>query len=180
MTNAKNHPLFSNFNLGNENQVFEEVPLQKTSQPGAETNPIPEDIFKRFDRERIEWSENIENLSRQLKDIDTLAELQTRVYSERQKAVEYYHYLMTLLANKNREYRKKYKERFEFYSYSYDLRIKDDLKGSFIANDLSEIFSIKEALENHMKFMDKTIGTVDNIIFGIKHRISLEEYKRRL
>lgn len=170
MTDVKNHPLFSEF----ENNKPENFNKQ------SENISKDEDIFKRFDRERLEWTEKIEKLSRRLKDIDEIAILQTEVYSERQHAVEYYHYLMTLLANKNREYRKKYKERFEFYSNSYDYRVKDDIKSTFIANDLSEIYSIKEALDNHMKFMDKTIGTVDNIIFGIKHRISLEEYKRRL
>lgn len=174
--NIKDHPLFSSFE--NKEQVFEEVKLT----PAKNENEIEphDDIFQRFERERIEWTETIDSLSQQLKDLDNLAELQTHIYSERQKAVEYYHYLMALLSAKNREYRKKYKERFEFYSFSYDLRIKDDLKGTFIANDLSEIFAIKEALENHMKFIDKTIGTIDNIIFGIKHRISIEEYRRRL
>jgi hypothetical protein len=178
MQEAINHPLFSNFDSNKKPEIYEEVILTPENKNSFDDKD--EDIFKRFERERIEWTESIDNLSQQLREIDGLADLQTRVYSERQKAVEYYHYLMSLLANKNREYRKKYKDRFEFYSYSYDLRIKDDLKASFIANDLSEIFSIKEALENHMKFIDKTIGTVDNIIFGIKHRISIEEYKRRL
>lgn len=170
MTDVKNHPLFSEF----ENN--------KPENFNKQINDIPkdEDLFSRFDRERLEWTEKIEKLSRRLKDIDEIAILQTEVYSERQHAVEYYHYLMTLLANKNREYRKKYKERFEFYSNSYDYRVKDDVKSTFIANDLSEIYSIKESLDNHMKFMDKTIGTIDNIIYGVKHRISLEEYKRRL
>jgi hypothetical protein len=165
MTDIKNHPLFSEFGNLTPQQI---------------DKPEDEDIYQRFDRERLEWTNKIESLSVKLKEIDEMAILQTQVYSERQHAVEYYHYLMTLLANKNREYRKKYKERFEFYSNSYDYRVKDDIKNSFIANDLSDIFSIKESLDNHMKFMDKTIGTIDNIIYGIKHRISLEEYKRRL
>lgn len=165
MTDVKNHPLFSEFGNLTPQQI---------------DKPEDEDIFQRFDRERLEWTNKIESLSVKLKEIDEMAILQTQVYSERQHAVEYYHYLMTLLANKNREYRKKYKERFEFYSNSYDYRVKDDIKNSFIADDLSDIFSIKESLDNHMKFMDKTIGTIDNIIYGIKHRISLEEYKRRL
>lgn len=171
MSNIKNHPLFSEF----EKNKPENVNIQDT-----QNIILNEDIFQRFDRERLEWTIKIENLSRKLKDLDEIVILQTNVYSERQHAVEYYHYLMTLLANKNREYRKKYKERFEFYSNSYDYRVKDDIKSTFIANDLSEIFAVKESLENHMKYMDKTIGTIDNIIFGIKHRISLEEYRRRL
>jgi hypothetical protein len=169
MTDVKNHPLFSEFDKNKPENIKQEP-----------QEPQDENLSQRFERERLEWTEKITALSKMLKSIDETAELQTEVYSQRQIAVEYYHYIMTLLANKNREYRKKYKERFEFYSNSYDYRVKDEIKSTFIANDLSEIYSIKESLENHMKFMDKTIGTIDNIIFGIKHRISLEEYKRRL
>lgn len=179
MENAKNHPLFSNFSINQENknnnvyQEFIEVP---------NNNKIDyKNIYDRFDDERVSWTQIVDDLSKKLKDINNIADLQVNIYSQRQKAVEYYHYLMSLLSKKNKEYRSLYKERFEFYSFKYDYaRLKDDVKNSFINNDLSELYSIKEALDNHMKFIDKTISTLDNIIYGIKHRISLEEYRRRL
>ena len=68
--NIKDHPLFSSFE--NKEQVFEEVKLT----PVKNENEIEphDDIFQRFERERIEWTETIDSLSQQLKDLDNLAE----------------------------------------------------------------------------------------------------------
>jgi hypothetical protein len=44
--------------------------------------------------------------------------------------------------------------------------------------DLAPTVSLRDQIENHSKFIDKTVGTMDNIIFGIKNRVEIEQILR--
>ena len=44
--------------------------------------------------------------------------------------------------------------------------------------DLAPTISLRDQIENHSKFIDKTVGTMDNIIFGIKSRVEIEQILR--
>jgi len=169
-TSAENHPIFSEFQN-----------IKPTGNP-EEINPEQreETLIERFYRERREWETKIKGLASRIKDIDEIASLQVDVYSARQELVEYYHYLVSLIASKNKELRKKKRERIEYYTTGFDYKLDKDQKQMYIMVDLEDLYTSRDALENHMKYIGASMNTVDNIIFGIKHRITLEEYKRRL
>ena len=168
--NPENHPIFSEF---------------QNIKPAGKPEDIKRDqreetIQERFYRERREWETKVKGLSKRIKDINEIAELQVDVYSSRQELVEYYHYLISLVSAKNAELRKKKRERLEFYTTGYDYKLDKQEKEMYIQVDLEDMYIIRDEMENHMKYISATMNTIDNIIFGIKHRITLEEYKRRL
>lgn len=171
MGEAENHPIFSEFQnvspQGNTNDVNQ----------GGDQN---ETINERFNKERRQWESKVKDLSKRIKDINTIAELQVDVYSARQELVEYYHYLTSLVGKKNAEIRKRKRERIEYYTTGYDFKLDKEQKQMYIMVDLEDLYMQRDEMENHMKYIGSTMGTVDNIIFGIKHRITLEEYKRRI
>jgi hypothetical protein len=146
----------------------------------TENNPISsnEAIYQRFARERTEWSERIGDFSHRLKDIYSLGELLTDVYSFRQISLEYTHTLMSHLIKVNKVYREKRQLRFDFYARNYDIRLDKEAKYEHISQDLTDIVERKEMIQNHLDYFRETVKTIDNIGFGIKHRISLEEYRR--
>ena len=88
--------------------------------------------------------------------------------------------MVSLIASKNREIRKKKKGRIEYYTTQFDYKLDKEQKQMYIMVDLEDLYTSRDSLENHMKYIGATMNTIDNIIFGIKHRITLEEYKRRL
>lgn len=152
-------------------------------------NPLPskENIKKdddslniRLYNERIEIKQKILDLSKRIKDISYIHELQVDVYSERQVLLERYHYLATLLAKQNAKLRKLIKKRNEYYSNEYQFSTTPKQKDECIKADLSNDYDVKEELENQIKYISGSMSTIDNIIFGIKHRIDIEEYRRRM
>ena len=136
-------------------------------------------LSNRFGEERIQWTTKIKNLTQKLKNIYKIAELQTELYTERQIAVEYYHYLISLMIKINKVYKTKWAERWEHYTYKSQTRYPNEKeKQTKIISDLRDIIEKREIIENHSKYMDNTIKTLDNIIFGIKARVEIEQISR--
>lgn len=134
---------------------------------------------KRFFDERIQWTNRVRQLSEYLKNVMKISELMATIYTERQLAAEYYHYLISLLIKINRTYRKGYADKYEFYSYKSQKRFPNETtKNNQILSELADIVERRESLENHSKFMDTTIKSIDNIIYAIKSRIEIEQIAR--
>ena len=150
------------------NNVTEETNQASSNDP----------IYQRFKVEREEWSAKIGSFSQRLKDIYEVGALLTDVYSQRQIALEYAHTLMSHLIKVNKIYREKRQIRFDFYARNYDIRLDKEAKYEHISYDLTDIVERRELIQNHLDYMRETVKTIDNIGFGIKHRISLEEYRR--
>lgn len=132
-----------------------------------------------FEEERKKWSAKIAACSKKMKDIYTVSELTTEIYTERQLAVEYHHYLMTVFAKITRNYRKQWNERYEYYSYKSQKRFPNEkTKELQILGDIENILEKREELEIQIKFMGATIGSLDNIIYGIKYKVELENIIR--
>lgn len=151
-------------------EFMKDVPEENKDQNSMET---------RFSKEREEWTSKINDMATRMKKIVDVADLMTMAYTERQRAVEYYHYLMSLLYKISKTYRKQFSEKYDYYSYKSQKRFPNErVKEIQILSDLSQIVSIRDQIENHSKFIDKTIATMDNIIFGIKHRVEIEQILR--
>jgi hypothetical protein len=135
-------------------------------------------IYARLKKEREEWGEKINDMTERLRDIYKLSDLLTDLYSSRQIAVEMAHAMMTHLSKVNRIYRERKAERYNYYTRNYDIRLDKDPKMLFIDVDLADIVERRELLQNHLEFFRETVKTVDTLCYGIKHRMSLEEYRR--
>jgi hypothetical protein len=138
-----------------------------------------ESLEDRFGRERLEWSAKIGEISLKMKNIMAVAELMTTLYTERQRAVEYYHYLISLMNGLNKTYNKAYAEKYDYYTTKSQIRYPNETtKVNKIRVDLADMIEKRQALDNHSKFIDRTIGTIDNIIFAIPKRVEIEQISR--
>jgi len=137
-----------------------------------------EDITKRFEREQREWNTKIDEMTSRMRDISVLSDVLVDALSQRQIALEKTHILMSVLSGINAQLRKKRKERFLYYSQSYDLVLQKDQKNLFIDVDLEKLVRTQELFSNHLSYMRSTVDTIDKMLYGVKWRIQLEEYKR--
>ncbi len=147
------------------------------SQEQKKTNSSDE-LSKRFSTEREHWKETIGGMSGRLQDIYKVSDLLTDLYSQRQIALEYSHELMSHLIRLNKLLRAKRADKWLHYTQNYDLRLDKDPKNLLIDVDLGPIIEQKEMVENHYNYMKETVKTIDTICFGVKYRISLEEFRR--
>jgi hypothetical protein len=151
-------------------------PEPETTQENKSEKETLED---RFARERMSWGGKIKGMSSKLSKTLLVAELMTEVYTERQIALEYYHYIISLLVKVNKAYNKSYSEKYKFYSYTSQERFPNETsKNMRILAELADLKEKREILDNHSKFMDGTIKTIDNIIFGMKTRVDVEQIAR--
>lgn len=133
----------------------------------------------RFTKERLSWTEKIRNMSEKMKDIFKVKDLMTEIYTERQIAVEYYHYLISMFSKINRKYRSTWSQKYEYYSYKSQKRFPNEkTKELQILSEMSDILKIRESIDNHLKFINNTISTIDNLIYGIKYKVEIEQISR--
>jgi len=140
---------------------------------------LEDSLEARFSKERIEWSKKIADMSSKMKKIFEIPELMTTLYTERQRAAEYYHYLISLMIGANKKYNAAYAERFDYYTNKVQVRYPNESsKHNRIQVDLADIIEKRAHLDNHSKFMDRTISTLDNLIFAIPKRVEIEQISR--
>jgi len=132
-----------------------------------------------FEEERATWTDKITGLSKRLKKIEDIADLQVSLYTERQLCLERYHYLMSLLITINKKYKREYAIKYDYYSNGSQVRYPNEtIKNNKILSDLEDLVYKREQLENQYKFIDGTVKTLDNLIYGIKYRIEAEQIMR--
>ena len=136
-------------------------------------------LSEKFDKERLEYSVKIKNMSAKFKDVFKVAELMTVLYTERQLCVDYHHYLINLLIKLNKVYKTKYSEKWEYYTFKSQKRYPNEAeKKTKILVDLKEIVEKRALIDNHSVFLLDTTKTIDNLIYGVKYRIEIEQISR--
>jgi hypothetical protein len=149
----------------------DDLSLKKTDEPNS--------LSKRFQKERTDWSVKINDMNKKLNNMETVQTLLLEIYTERQRAVEFYHYLISLLIDINKKYRKEYMLRYEYYTYQSQQRFpNENLKTQKILTDIEEIVEKKDLLEVHSKFIENTIKSIDGLIWAITRRIEIEQISR--
>ena len=136
------------------------------------------DYAKLFENERAEWREKIQIISLNLKSIQTVAEAQIELFSTRQILLEYSYKLASIISKLGTKERQERAKKLREYQESKDVRYGVNETKTMVEADLAEITQKIELVEGHRKFLDQTIQTVDHMLYGIKSRISLEEYLR--
>lgn len=143
-------------------------------QPNVEKK----DFDKKFGEERSEWTEKIRSLSIRMKNIRELAEVQVDLYSSRQIIVEYIAKLGQVMTKLNARYRKDKSDRLKHYSENSQVKYGANEKNPLIEGDLTDLKERIEIVETQLSFLNETMKTVDFMIYGVRSRISLEEYMR--
>lgn len=147
--------------------------------PNPEEEPKKESLEEKFAKERLEWSGKVAEMSQQMKSVLKVSELMTEVYTERQRCVEYYHYLISILIKINKEYRRQWSEKHDYWTWKSNIRYpNENSKNNKIQVELADILEKRELIDNHSKFIDKTASTIDNLIYAIPKRIEIEQISR--
>jgi len=143
-------------------------------QPNVEKK----DFGREFQLEREGWTEKIRILSVRMKNIKELAEVQVELYSSRQMLLEMYSKLGQVMVKLNGKYRKDRAERLKYYSESVQVKYGANEKTPLIEGDLSELKERMDLVDGQISFFNETMKTVDHMLYGIRHRIMLEDYLR--
>jgi len=136
-----------------------------------------ETIIQRFIREKKDWRDTIDSMTSKMRKVDDLIMLEVEVFSQRQRALEYIHKLIAVGGKTNADYKKHLRDRIIFYSESYNMRLDKSQKIHFSEVDLELKLAQKDLIFNHLDYMRGTLDTIDKIIYGIKWRIQVEQFK---
>ena len=133
-------------------------------QPNVEKK----DFDKGFQTEREEWTEKIREL----------ADVQVDLYYNRQVLLEYSSKLGQVMSKLNAKFRKDKSNRLKYYSEMSQVKYGANEKTPLIEGDLSELKERMDLVDGQISFLNETMKTVDHMLYGVKSRISLEEYLR--
>ena len=149
------------------------------SQNQTET-PSSESVgyVERFEQERNDWTEDVRGISSRFKNIDDMVDVQVDLYSKRQLGVEYMHQLMVLQSRLKKTWIAEYKKAYDALILDQDYRYSEKERQR-IAEEKTSASKLKlDILQSHVDFFRETIKTIDNMIFGVKHRLEIEDFKR--
>ena len=122
------------------------------------------------------WSSKIKELNEKFKTIPSLSNLTTEIYTTRQDLQEYHKSMLMKCASLNREYQKKYAELYNSYKTTSQIKYTSDQAiNAQIAAQLADFNYTMELMNHHSNYIEETIKTIDNLIYGIKSRIDIEQ-----
>lgn len=157
--------------------------LQDTpSEKKEESKPVvaveeKNDLRTEFEKDRIKWKDIILTMANKIKDMGKMTELQVELYSNRQIVLEHSHYLQSLLAKLNKTYRKSLGSKTNDYMNG-DRKLKMGETNILVEASVADLKEQIDLIESQIEYMQETKKNIDNMVFGLGHRIQLEEYRR--
>jgi hypothetical protein len=163
----------------NQAQDFSNIYLSEDIQEASTPNKNQDETLEeKFELERQAINVKIQKMNNDMRDIANCIGLMSDVLNERQRILEYSHMLSTKLVKLTIKIRGLRVERHVFYNNEYDIRLESKDRTMFIDNDLKTHVLLFEILNNHLKYLRDSLGTLDGMHYNIKQRISLEDFKR--
>ncbi len=121
------------------------------------------------------WSSKIKDINVKFKTILDLQSAMTEIYSLRQDICEYHKQILCKCAGLSRDYKKKYAELYNAFKTSAQIRYNSDAAiNAQIASQLADFVYTMDIMNSHSSFIEESIKNIDSLIFGIKHRIDIE------
>lgn len=147
--------------------------------PAKDPSSEPKESFvDRFERERKEWTDKVKGISVRFRSVDDLVDVQVDLYSQRQVAVDYQHQLQVLHSKLKKKLATEFKVAYDKLKKSEDFRYSEREMAKFAEEMSGETRNKVEILQTHIDFFRETIRTIDNMIFGVKHRLEIEDFRR--
>jgi hypothetical protein len=128
--------------------------------------------------QRQQWTEDINSLNEQMKDLVKVDELMNIVYAKRQAAVDYYYAMASVILKQSKEYKATYNNMFnniKVNGYNGMRFTSDQGIQRQVEVDLQDKKEVIDLLTNQNNFIRETISTIDNIIYAIKDKIKIKE-----
>jgi hypothetical protein len=148
---------------------------EETTPP--ETASSEKSFSERFEEERTQWTKTIQEISGRFKIVENLAEVQIDLYSKRQIAIEYQYKLIGIHTKLKRKLVQDWKNAYDNAGRDEDIRFSEKEKTKTAEVATLEIKYRTESVSNQIEFFRETVKTIDNMIFGVKHRIEIENFK---
>ncbi len=127
------------------------------------------------ERER-EWAVRIKSLNEKLRTLEEMRDLMPELYTQRQICLEYYHNVLRMLSKQQHDYKPKYAQKYNYYKMNSQIRYNSDTAIiSQVQSDLTDDIMNIELMNNHAKYIQETIKSIDAIIYGINSRLQLEK-----
>lgn len=135
---------------------------------------LSQSLSEKFKKERDTYSLEIRRNIEKLNNIKGLKEAQIYFLSTRQRLLEDNHTLIDTLSKLKRAYREKRGKEWENVS-NQNIRYQSQEKKVIVEGKTANMEETVEIIENQIAFMDGSIKTVDNVLFGLKTRLDLEK-----
>lgn len=150
--------------------------LHMMTENNENTNNESDTLEDFIQNRQKEWTSIVTDLNKKLSKLAGVNELMYTLYTERQKAVEYYYTLLNKISKLSQAYKIQYAQKYNAYKVSSNIRYNSDAAiNAQIMSDLSDSVYTIELMNNFSKFMQETVKTIDNIIYAIQNRIKIEE-----
>jgi len=150
---------------------------QNPDQQDQKQAASSDDYIEKFSTERSTWSNATIEIGRRFRDVENLAEVQVDLYSKRQEALEYQYKLIGIHTRLKNLYAVEWKKAYDSASVNEDIRYNDKERSKVAESMVSKLKFKVESVSNQIEFFRETIKTIDNMIFGVKHRIDIENFK---
>jgi hypothetical protein len=133
---------------------------------------------ERFETERNEWTEKVRGIAARFRNVEDLVDVQVDLYSERQRGAEYMHELMVLQSKLKKAWVAEYQKVYNALVVDQDYRYSEKERQRIAEEKTSGAKLKLEILQSHVDFFRETVKTIDNMIFGVKHRLEIEDFRR--
>lgn len=149
--------------------IQQEAPLEQDSSK--------KDFTEKFGDERSDWSNSVTSIGKRFREVENLAEVQVDLYSRRQEALEYQYKLISVHTKMKNMHAAQWKRAMEEAARNEDMRFNDKERAKIADAAVAGLKFKMESVQNQVEFFRETIKTIDNMIFGVKHRIDIENFK---
>jgi hypothetical protein len=166
--------LIENHDIFNLKVMSGAVPLSaRRSEPHEDMKS--DAIEDAYANDRTHWTNKTISMAKKVERMINLAELEVDAFSSRGMAVESKHSYISTLTNLTKSYKLLEADKVKAYVNSGKKYTAEQMK-TIISADISDLWAQIEHLKAHVSFMDETIKTIDNIIYGVKYRIEIQKY----
>jgi hypothetical protein len=137
-----------------------------------------EDIAERFKNEREKWTSDIKDISLQFKNVDNIPDIQIELYSKRQVCTEYISRLYGIVFKLKKNYAAKWNKVNTELMESSDYRYSEKERAKIADEKTADSKMQLDILTSHIQFFQETVKGIDSMIFGVKHRLEAEDFRR--
>jgi len=145
---------------------------------GIQFVTMSEKLIKTFRERRDAHNRKIYNSIMNMRDLPKLVDVQIEMLSMRQRMLEDSHILLDKLVIMRKDYRMKKGMAYDHIVNNIQLRMKTTGEKEAIVEGNGEIAEMRhkiEIFEGQTEYYNESIRTVDDILYGIKTRLDIEE-----
>jgi hypothetical protein len=143
----------------------------------SESRNILKELDEKFDKEREQISSYIkQNIIDKLNDINSIADIQVHLSSQRQRLVDKSADMRAILRRKTENTQQIRKQKYRYYKMEYDIKLNDYEIKHHIESDIEEASNIIKVLENQIQYYKETIDTLDKVVYKIKYLIEVKKF----